>query len=159
MEYGGIFLDNDVYVVQNLNKYRKFEMALGWDENECIGTQVLIANKNARFLRLWLESYRKYYPDQWYYYAGCKPTEQVLYGRPELVHRVKLQFGVHMLLPELYETLWKEWRQQYTIHLMMQNRPYFDVEHIQKWPIFDEVNIKNSPGTIGEMAREIYGIS
>jgi hypothetical protein len=53
MDYGGIFLDNDFYVVQNLNKFRKFEMALGMEEDKpCIGTQVLIANKNARFLRL-----------------------------------------------------------------------------------------------------------
>jgi len=159
MEYGGIFLDNDVYVVQSLHKYRKFEMALGWDDNQCLGTQVLIANKNARFLRLWLESYRQYFPDKWYYNAGCKPTEEVLYKRPELVHRVKLLFGVHMLMPQLYRTLWKEWRQQYTIHLMIRHRSHLDKEHFQKWPIFDEITIKDYPMTFGEMAREIYGIS
>ena len=159
MEYGGIFLDNDVFVVQNLTKYRKFEMALGWDENECMGTQVLIAYKNARFLRLWLDSYREYFPDQWYYNAGCEPTEEVLYKRPDLVHRVKLLFGVHMLVPQLYGTLWKEWRQQYTIYLQIRHLSYLDEEHIQKWPIFDEINIKDYPMTFGEMAREIYGIS
>jgi hypothetical protein len=159
MEYGGIFLDNDVYVVQNLDKFRKFEMALGYTEIKCLGTQVLIANKNARFLRLWLESYRQYYPDQWYYNAGCKPTEEVLYKRPELVHRVKLQFGVHMLVPELYRVMWKEWRQQYTIHLLIRHRSYLDKEHLQKWPFFDEINIKDYPMTFGEMAREVYVIS
>jgi hypothetical protein len=61
MEYGRIYLDNDMYVVQNLNKFRKFEMALGWDDTGYMVTQVLIANKNARFLRLWLESYRQYF--------------------------------------------------------------------------------------------------
>ena len=25
MKYGGIYLDNDVYVIKNLDKYRKFE--------------------------------------------------------------------------------------------------------------------------------------
>jgi hypothetical protein len=159
MEYGGIYLDNDIYVVQNLNKFRKFEMALGWDDNQCIGTQVLIANKNARFLRLWLDSYRQYYPDQWYYNAGCKPTEEVLYKRPELVHRVKLLFGVHMLVPQLYWTLWKEWRQQYTVHLLMRHRSYLDKDHLQNWPNFDEINIMDYPMTFGEMAREVYGIS
>jgi hypothetical protein len=55
MEYGRIFIDNEVYVVQNLNKFRKFEMALGMNEDKpCIFTHVLIVNKNARFLRLWL---------------------------------------------------------------------------------------------------------
>jgi len=159
MEYGGIFLDNDVYVVQDLNKFRKFEMTLGLDDNKCIGTQVLIANKNARFLRLWLESYRQYYPDRWYYNAGCKPTEEVLYNRPELVHRVKLLFGVHDLRFQLYNKQWKAWRQQYTIHLLMRHRSYLDKEHLKKWPIFDEINVKGYPMTFGEMAREIYGIS
>jgi hypothetical protein len=156
IEYGGIFLDNDVYVVQNLDRFRKFEMALGMSDNDCIGTQVLIANKNARFLRLWLDSYRQYYPDRWYYNAGCKPAE-LLSKRPELVHRVNLLFGVHMLVPYLYHTLWKEWRQQYTVHLLTRHRTYLDKEHLQKWPSFDECNIKDYPMTFGEMAREVYG--
>jgi len=65
MKYGGIFLDNDVFVIQNLDKYRKFEMALNWDEGQFLGTQVLIAHKDARFLSLWLNSYREYYPERW----------------------------------------------------------------------------------------------
>lgn len=65
MKYGGIFLDNDVYVVHNLDKYRQFEMTLGWPRNESLGTMVLCANKNARFLPLWLDNYRDYKADQW----------------------------------------------------------------------------------------------
>lgn len=159
MEHGGIFLDNDIYVVQNLNKFRKFEMAIGWDDDQCIGTQVLIANKNARFLGLWLKSYREYYADRWYYNAGCKPTEELLYKRPELVHRVKLLFGVQMLVNNLYKTLWKDWRKQYSVHLLMRHRSYLDKEHLDKWPTFDETNIKDYPMTFGEMARDVYGIS
>lgn len=159
MQHGGIFLDNDIYVVQNLNKFRKFEMAIGWDDNDCIGTQVLIANKNSRFLKLWLESYREYYSDRWYYNAGCKPTEELLYKRPELVHRVKLLFGVHMLVHNLYKTLWKDWRKQYSVHLLMRHRSYLDKEHLDKWPTFDENNIKDYPMTFGEMARDVYGSS
>jgi len=40
MKYGGIYLDNDVYVVQNLDKYRKFELVMGWDEGQFLGSQV-----------------------------------------------------------------------------------------------------------------------
>jgi len=82
-------------------------------------------------------------PDQWYYNAGCKPTEEVIYKRPELVHRVKLLFGVHMLGPQLYNMKWKEWRQQYTVHLLTRHRYYLDVENLEKWPFFDEINIKD----------------
>lgn len=66
MKYGGIYLDNDVYVINNLDKYRKYEIAMNWDENQFLASQVIIANKDARFLRLWLESYRKYRPKEWW---------------------------------------------------------------------------------------------
>ena len=66
MEYGGIYLDNDVYVVRNLSAYRKYEIAMGWGEGEFIGNQVIIADRRARYLSLWLDCYRKYKPDLWY---------------------------------------------------------------------------------------------
>ena len=31
MNYGGIYLDNDVYVVDSLDEYRKYEMVVSWD--------------------------------------------------------------------------------------------------------------------------------
>jgi hypothetical protein len=68
MEYGGIYLDNDVYVIKNLDKYRKFEIAINWDEDMYLGTQVIIAHKKARFLRKWLETYREYNGELWYYF-------------------------------------------------------------------------------------------
>jgi mannosyltransferase OCH1-like enzyme len=65
MRYGGIYLDNDAYVIRSLHKYRKFECVLNWDENQFMGTQIIIAHKDARFLPLWLDSYRQYHPDEW----------------------------------------------------------------------------------------------
>ena len=32
MNFGGIFLDNDVYVVNSLQKYLNYEMVVSWDE-------------------------------------------------------------------------------------------------------------------------------
>ena len=32
MNYGGIFLDNDIYVVKSLKKYLKYEAVVSWDE-------------------------------------------------------------------------------------------------------------------------------
>ena len=57
--------DNDVYVVKNLDHYRKYEMAIGWEENQFFGTQVLIAHEDARFLPLWLDTYHDYRADEW----------------------------------------------------------------------------------------------
>lgn len=65
MKYGGIYLDNDVYVIRSLDVYRQFEMVLGWAQNDTMGTQVLIGHRNCRFLPLWLETYRDYHSDDW----------------------------------------------------------------------------------------------
>ncbi|GAB6024895.1 hypothetical protein CHUAL_010003 [Chamberlinius hualienensis] len=156
MEYGGMFLDNDVYVVRGLHGFRHYEMALGWDEDQFLGTQVLIAHKDARFLKYWLQSYRNYQGDRWYFNAGEYPTTSVLYKKPEIVHRVKLLFGVHMLANELYDTYWPEWTNQFTIHLLINHRSYLDEDSSIK--DFDENNIKTFNGTYGEMARVVlYG--
>lgn len=39
---------------------------MNWDENQFIGNQVFVTHKDARFLRLYLESYRGHYRyDAW----------------------------------------------------------------------------------------------
>ena len=66
MEYGGIYMDNDVYIIQNLDKYRKFEATINWDEGKSLCNHFIVANRNARFLPLWISSYEDYRPDLWY---------------------------------------------------------------------------------------------
>lgn len=158
MEYGGIFLDNDSYLVRSLDEFRKFEMTLGWPEGQYLGTQVLVAHKDARFLRLWLETYRQYYPDRWYFNAGEKPTREVLWFKPELVHRVKVLFGVQGLSHKLYRTEdWYEWRRFYAVHLLIRHRWYLDsLWNMFWWPWLHERNIVDYPKTFGEMARDVY---
>jgi len=52
MNYGGIYLDNDMILVKSLDKYRRFEIAVSWDSDvDGIGNQVIIANRNSRLLR------------------------------------------------------------------------------------------------------------
>jgi mannosyltransferase OCH1-like enzyme len=59
MNFGGIYLDNDVYLVNSLDKYRKFEMVISWDADDLgIGNQVFLANRNARFLKAYYDLYR-----------------------------------------------------------------------------------------------------
>ncbi|PSN54196.1 hypothetical protein C0J52_03532 [Blattella germanica] len=158
MEYGGIFLDNDSYMVRSLDCFRKYEMAIGIYRTGHIGTQTLIAHKDARFLKLWLETYREYFPELWYYNAGQKPALDVLSHMPELVHGVRMQFGVDDLSQKLYrERNWNEWRLYYTIHLLIRHRHYLDSWwNYYWWPELDEKTIHNYPMAFGEMAREIY---
>lgn len=124
MKHGGIYLDTDSIVLKNLDHFLRFEMVLGWPENEDMGSQILMAHKNARFLRAWLNGYRIYKPSIWYYNAGQYPTEQILQVRPDLVHRVKTRLGVHNVLTKLHEDPeWRDWRDYYTIHLLARHYP------------------------------------
>jgi hypothetical protein len=158
MQYGGIFLDNDSYIVRSLDVFRKYEMTVGITDFEYLGSQVLIAHKDARFLKLWLESYRIYHPEDWYMNAGEKPMREILAYKPELVHTVKTLFGVRGLTTRLYRwDTWKNWRRYYSIHLVIRLRK--DVEtwwHYLLWPTIDETNICQYDKPFGEMAREVY---
>ena len=47
MNYGGIFLDNDQYVVQSLKKYLHYEAVVSWDKslarfNCCVGKSLIL---------------------------------------------------------------------------------------------------------------------
>lgn len=158
MQYGGIFLDNDSYIVRSLDVFRKYEMTIGITDFDYLGTQVFIAHKDARFLKLWLESYKIYHPEDWYMNAGEKPMREILAFRPELVHTVKILLGVHGLTDRLYTwDTWRNWRKYYSIHLVIRLRR--DVEtwwHYLQWPSIDETNICQYDKPFGEMAREVY---
>ena len=70
LEFGGVYLDRDVYVVKALNEFFKYDFTLDFQKPyQELGTQVLIARKNAKALHLWLETYRSYDPNDWYYNA------------------------------------------------------------------------------------------
>ena len=144
MKYGGIYLDNDVLVLKNLDKYRRYEIAINWDEGDTIGSQVefvlqkqiintcklytvfsfvkvIVAHKNARFLNRWLDSYHDYRPDIWYYNAGDRPVKEILNIHPELIHRVKGEFGVDSKksLKHFTEEGYDGWRKNDAIHLLV----------------------------------------
>ena len=69
-------LDEDVFVVKNLNQFRHFELSLGWPRGQNMGTQVVVAHKQARLLPRWLNLYQQYRPAMWYYNAGEYPTQR-----------------------------------------------------------------------------------
>ncbi|KAI1294214.1 hypothetical protein HDE_06100 [Halotydeus destructor] len=156
--YGGIFLDNDSLIIKSLDTFRIFELTLGWPTGANMGTQVLLANKHARFLSLWLSSYQdNYKPSQWYYNAGEYPTKAVLSVKPEIVHREPEVLGVHMLAPYLYQenhpkTKWQS--DFYAVHLLSRHRNYL----VKDGVLLNEQSILKYNTTFGSMARDIlYG--
>ncbi len=157
--FGGIFIDNDVYVVKKMDEFRKFEMVVEIADFKSFGTMTLVAHKDARFLRLWLDSYKQYYGHLWYYNAGEKPKIEILNVRPELVHDAHDKFGVRDLRPELFIQKWKDWKSQFTIHTLI--RHLHDLEALLhnslnlKYPVtFDEKNILTYNVTILDMVLD-----
>lgn len=155
-EHGGIFLDNDSYLVKSLEPFRHFEMTLGWPPGQSLGTQVLVAHRNARFLQLWYQSYRYYKPERWYWNAGELPTQMFLIPKPHLVHRVTRDFGVQMVTHMLYRVCSDEWLQMYAVHLLHRHRDYLAPNDTVGE--YDERNIVHYNKTFGQMARlVVYG--
>lgn len=160
MEYGGIFLDNDSYIVKSLDKFRNFEMTLGWQDEGNLSNQVIIANKNARFLKLWLESYRDYEADKWFYNAGEKPTIDILMKHPYLIHREKNYLAEWIGTPQMiYLDKSDAWRQHYAIHLLIRHQYILgrNLTETATYPvIFNEQNILKYEANIKYMALDVY---
>uniref|UniRef100_A0A1B6EA26 Alpha-1,4-N-acetylglucosaminyltransferase n=2 Tax=Clastoptera arizonana TaxID=38151 RepID=A0A1B6EA26_9HEMI len=124
MKYGGIYLDTDTLLLKPLNQFLKYEMVIGLPPDDYMGCQILIGRKDARFLNLWLQGYKRYKPSMWYYNAGQYPTEQILVHNPDIFHRVPLLFGVHNLADKLYmQVEWPEWKTYFSLHLLSRHPP------------------------------------
>lgn len=162
MKYGGIYMDNDSYVVRSLNDLRKYEMAIGWRVGKNMGNQVFVAHKNARFLKQWLDTYHDYKPNEWYYNAGVRPTVEVLNNQPHLVHRVAGNLlGVYSVVYQLYLQQWHDWRQYYSIHLMSRHQYMLkrNLTSVATFPVtFNETNTKLYPNTFRDMVQTVFDI-
>lgn len=162
MKYGGIYLDNDSYIIRNMNDLRKYEMAIGWRVGKNMGNQVFVAHKNARFLKLWLDTYRDYRPKEWYYNAGARPTVEVLNYKPHLVHRVPENLlGVYNIIYKLYLERWKAWREYYSVHLLSRHQYMLNknLSSVATFPVvFNETNIKLYPNTFRDMVQDVFDV-
>jgi len=168
MEFGGIYLDRDVIVLKSLDPLRKFEMTLDYEFHptyKIMGTQIQIAHKRARFLRLYLQTYQKYDGSRWYWNAGEYPTERIIVNYPHLVHSMNGEFGVTgpEMYPKLYLENLKNWSKYFTTHLWMRDNTIKGDIDIFKNEIgrpsmlyFDELNIRTFNTIFGQMARFIF---
>ncbi len=159
IEEGGIFVDEDTFIVRPLEDtlMRRHNVILGRKRGEFLGTQYLALKPNSSFARLWLASYKDYRPTMWYYNAGEKPTVDILDKCPNLVHVEEELIGVsNTLAKELYvNSLWNEWRKFYAIHLLSGHRRYLFPDVDPEIEEFDEDNIRTYGKTFGEMARSV----
>lgn len=147
VKYGGIYVDLDVILLRSLNPLRVYEASIGREKPPKLIMGVMLARKGARFLRLWLDSYKhSYKPDLWDYNSGIVPYH--LYTlRPDLLHVESRA----LTTPDWTERhlLWNDvidWRPLYVVHIMTHK---IDTD-------FKPDNIKTLNNTFGAVMRYVY---
>ena len=87
----------------------------------------------------------------WYFNAGEAPTKNILADRPNLVHRVTMEFGVENLSQELYQEQWSGWINRYTIHLLSNHH------YLHNNVTLDEHNYRSCNCTFATLVDQILG--
>ncbi|XP_075526744.1 uncharacterized protein LOC142558502 [Dermacentor variabilis] len=161
MRYGGYCLDRDVFVVQSLQRFRRYEASVGFGSRDSMGNNLMFFHNNSRFLRLYLDSYRQLNDSRWNYNAGELPTKALLERHPHLVHRLHygLETGLDML-SVLYEPhAYPYWRNAFAMNLLSQNRGESQHDPLRA-AAFNETNIRDLDNAFGQMSRSVlFGTS
>ena len=110
-KYGGIYLDQDVFVVRSLNRFRHFEATVSWPRGGRVSSGVLAAHRHARLLARLMEALHDLAQAE-------AEMETVLRTRPELVHRVVtgMESGPERAL-QREQQRWVGWAKMFTIAL------------------------------------------
>lgn len=83
--YGGVYLDFDEIVLRPLEPLRKYEYTQGHERDVTMGSQLVMAKKNATFLNHWYKSYRDDYQKSWAWNALWVP-DKLSKQYPNLIH-------------------------------------------------------------------------
>ncbi|XP_049512877.1 uncharacterized protein LOC125940582 [Dermacentor silvarum] len=161
MRYGGYYLDRDVFVVQSLRRFLRYEATIGCASNGALGNNLVFFHKNSRFLRLYLDTYRKFNDSVWYYNAGTLPTKAILEPRPHLVHRMYYGLETELdMLGALYEPhAYPYWRNTFAVHFLSHFRGESPHDPLHAAPL-NESNIRDYDNAFGQMARSVlFGTS
>ena len=147
MTYGGIYFDCDVIVINSLNPLRMYNMAIGREKYPKLIMGTILANKNAKFLRIWYETYKHTYrPFQWDYNAGTV-SFYLFTRRPDLIH------------VEPYKLSTPDWTDRHLLFDTVINWHNFYVLHVMNHKIkfdYSPENIRSLNSTFGEVMRLIY---
>ena len=148
IKYGGIYLDLDVIALRDFDPLLHHATTLGAESPELLGSGVILAVRNASFLRIWRDAYRNYVPSQWNYNSVVVPMK-LAKQFPRLVHID--WFRIHR--PNWFEReylysstkLW-DWSDNYAVHLWYRSH---NVD-------YDPSSIRTLNTTLGELFRFVY---
>ncbi|KAK8785867.1 hypothetical protein V5799_007768 [Amblyomma americanum] len=154
--YGGIYLDWDVFVIQSLRRFLRYEATLPCTPNVWIANNILIFHKNSRFLRLYIESFR-----EWNYNPAEVPTKLLVLKRQHLVNCMSynLEAGLDMLGVVFEPHGYPNWRDAFAVHSYIYHRgesPYDALKNKE----FSLTNVRDLDNAMGQMTRSVlFGTS
>lgn len=148
IKYGGIYVDLDVIALRSFDSLLKYDVTIGAETPNLLGSGVILSKRNSTFLNMWFERYRSFNDQNWNYHSGVLPM-QLANRHPELIHID--WFAINR--PNWFERDWLytpgkfwDWSGNLAIHLWYQS---YNVDH-------DPHSIRTLNTTVGEIFRYIY---
>ncbi|XP_070559192.1 uncharacterized protein [Ptychodera flava] len=147
LEYGGVYFDPDVFVVNSLEPLRHYDFVMGRPREGRLNNAVIISRKDSRFLRLYYESY-KFYNESCYLCNSVEIPSRIAYFNRNLIH-IEL-FTLVCSVRDLWKIQLNEnfdWKHtRYTLHFFV------------KTPLeqLNPESIKTLNNTAGEVSRYVY---
>ncbi|KAL5020456.1 hypothetical protein ScPMuIL_003348 [Solemya velum] len=145
-EYGGIYLDTDLIVLQSFEFLRNYTYTMGMEDDVGLGNGIILAQKNATFLHHWYQSYKTYDPGEWAAHSVVE-SFQLSKQFPDLIHVMN---KTSIYTPSYWQTdlIYKDnydWSGNIALHLYSVHKQPFKEETIE--------TIKYLNTTLGSLAR------
>ena len=150
--YGGLYIDLDVILVRPLNSLFRFDVVLGAETPELLGSGFILARRpGAEFIRRWRRSYADKFDDTNWNHHACRVPMMLAGLYPNLIHVE--WYSIHQ--PNWFKRQWLytdgllwDWSRNFAVHLWFREHP--------KNVIYDPVSIRRLKTTTGQIFRYIY---
>ena len=152
MELGGMYFDADTIVLRDLDPLRRYNMTLCKQASTFLHNCFIMAKKNATFLTLWMEGYRKDYRNDSYIFNSMLYNKVVAKNRTDLIHieegTLCAPNALKRIPDQFNNSLRYDWSKLYGFHM------YARTIHVP----WDVDWIKHYNTTLGAMVRHVvYG--
>ena len=148
-KYGGLYVDLDVILLRDLDPLFQYEVTMGAETPDILGSGFIMARPNATFLELWLDSYRTDFDDSDWNRHSTKVPMELARRHPGLIHVE--WFTINR--PNWFERKWLyevgrlwDWSGNYAVHLWYREH---NVEYSPQ-------SIRRLNTTVAEIFRFIY---
>jgi hypothetical protein len=141
-------MDTDEVILRSLDPLRIFPFTLSHAVDNNLSNGLILSERNAAFLDLWLSEYKTYTKGQWAHHSTIVPNRLSLM-HPDLIHVENKTFvrPNYTQLPLLFKMNF-DWSKNYAIHLYIR---FYKLRHN-----FHDIRYLNT--TIGSVARHVvYG--